>query len=351
MNLTDLGWKPSFQSAFDTLLPAGLTPARVIRQDKGRYLLQTVTDTLPGILPGNWMDDSFPTVGDWVAVNTLDDGLAIVVSLLPRFSVFSRKTAGVRTQEQVIAANIDLLFLVTGLDGNFNLRRIERYVVQASDCGATPIILLNKTDLCPDVGQYLNDVERVVPGIEVYAVSALQDTGLVAIRSLIKLGVTAGFVGSSGAGKSTLINRLLGSARQTTGAVREDDSRGRHTTTRRELIILPGGGMVIDTPGLRELQLWGEPDKLQGAFADVENLAQLCRFRDCTHESEPGCAVRAAVEDGTIAPDRYESYLKLRRELARFGEQQTKLAQLKRKQKEREFGRMVRRINRNNPKR
>lgn len=351
MNLSDLGWKPSFQSAFETLSPSGLHPARIIRQDKGRYLLQTVTCTLPGLLPGNRVDESLPAVGDWVAIQMLDDGPAIIVALLPRFSVFSRKAAGVRTQEQVIAANIDVLFLVSGMDGDFNLRRIERYVVQSSDSGALPVIVLNKADLCSNVEEYLEDVKRVVPGIDVYAVSALQDRGFEAIRSLIHPGITAGFVGSSGTGKSTLVNRLLGSERQSVGAVREDDSRGRHTTTRRELLNLPGGGLVIDTPGLRELQLWGDPDKLQGVFSDIEELALQCRFRDCTHVNEPGCAVNAAVEDGTIDLDRYESFLKLRREFLRFGEQQTILTRLHQKQKEREFGRMRRHINRSNPKR
>jgi ribosome biogenesis GTPase len=237
--------------------------------------------------------------------------------VLPRKSRFSRQMAGERSDEQIVSANIDSVFIVSGLDGgrSFNLRRLERYLTLAWNSGATPVIVLNKTDLCDDVDEYIGSVEDIAPGISIHPVSAKNRTGIEALREYLEKGKTAAFLGSSGVGKSALINALLGMQRQQTGEVRADDCMGRHTTTRRELILLPGGGVVIDTPGMREIQLWGGEEDLQGAFQDIERLARHCRFADCNHQAETGCAVRQAVKQGELDAARLDSYQKLQKEL------------------------------------
>jgi len=227
------------------------------------------------------------------------------------------QSPGGRTQQQVIAANIDIVFLVSGLDGgrNLNLRRMERYLTLAWNSGARPIIVLNKSDLCPDIESVMRDTEEIAPGVPVHAVSALEKLGLDVLRDYITKGQTAALLGSSGVGKSAIINAMLGTERLQVGAVRESDREGRHTTTQRELILLPGGGAVIDTPGMREIQLRGDEKGLRDAFADIEQLAEHCRFSDCRHDNEPGCAVREAIETGVLHPARFESYRRLQREL------------------------------------
>jgi ribosome biogenesis GTPase len=263
-------------------------------------------------------ENQYPAVGDWVVVTPLvNEQKGIIHAVLPRKSKFSRKVAGDRTGEQIVSANIDAVFIVSGLDGgrNFNLRRIERYLTVAWSSGATPVIVLNKVDLCKDIDIYIRSVESVAPGISVHPVSAKQKIGLAALRNYLTKGNTAAFLGSSGVGKSTLINALLGVEKQETGEVREDDRMGRHTTTRRELILLPGGGIVIDTPGMREIQLWAGDEDLQGAFYDIEMLAKQCHFADCSHNTESGCAVKAAVDRGELDTARLDSYQKLQNEL------------------------------------
>ncbi len=222
---------------------------------------------------------------------------------------------GEKTEEQIVAANVDLVFLVSGLDDDFNVRRIERYLTLAWDSGARPVIVLNKADLCPDLAECVAEVESVAFGTPVLTASARDGYGLEGLRGMLTPGKTGAFLGSSGVGKSSIVNVLLGKPLQATQAVRGTDSHGRHTTSRRELILLSGGGMVIDTPGMRELQLWTDEEGLGTAFADVEELAVLCKFADCNHEDEPGCAVQAALEDGTLRQDRFNGYLKLRREV------------------------------------
>jgi ribosome biogenesis GTPase len=247
----------------------------------------------------------------------------VIQAILPRKSSFSRQVAGGRqrlgggkTREQVVAANVDIVFLVSGLDGgrNANLRRTERYLVLAWNSGAQPVIILNKTDLCPDVEAHVSDMETIAPGVAVHAVSAREKTGLDALKTYLTTGKTTALLGPSGVGKSAIINALLGSERQETGEVREKDRRGRHITTRRELILLPDGGAVIDTPGMREIQVWGGEDSLEDAFEDIEYLARQCRFKDCRHSSEPGCAVRAAIRQGELDAARFKSYRKLQLE-------------------------------------
>ncbi|MCX6834309.1 MAG: ribosome small subunit-dependent GTPase A, partial [candidate division Zixibacteria bacterium] len=266
----------------------------------------------------------YPSVGDWVLIGTDDGGGdAVIQMVLPRRSCFSRKAilAGGpthgdgRTEEQVLAANIDIAFLVSGLDGDWNPRRIERFLSVTYDSGASPVILLNKADVCDDVAARISEVSELAMGVPVHALSAVERSGLEGVRGHVTKGRTAVFLGSSGVGKSTIINGLLGEDRLDTGGVRLDDSRGRHTTTRRELLLLPGGGMVVDTPGLRRIQLWGDEAGLERTFADIEHLVRECRFSDCHHVSEPGCAVRAAIARGELSEDRFESFVKLQKEL------------------------------------
>ena len=258
----------------------------------------------------------WPAVGDWAAVAPRpDEGTATIHAVLPRRSSFSRKAAGERTEEQVVSANVDIVLLVTSLDGDFNVRRIERYLTVAWDSGARPVIVLNKADICTDVDRCVYEVEGIALGTRILTLSAATGQGLDELRAMLSPGVTGAFLGSSGVGKSSLVNALTGFTRQTTREVRADDSRGRHTTTNRELIPLPNGGMIIDTPGMRELQLWTDDDGLETAFADVEALVSQCRFGDCTHTSEPGCVVQAALEAGTLKQDRFRSYTKLQREI------------------------------------
>jgi ribosome biogenesis GTPase len=353
IDLQELGWAPFFARPFDELNQPHLVPARVARQDKNRYLTLGAGGAGSAILPGTMLaGDERPAVGDWIAVEDQPGGApAIVRSVLPRRSTFSRKAAGETTREQVIAANIDTVFLVNGLDGDFNLRRIERYATQAWNSGADPVILLNKADVCDDVEGRLVAVEAVAPGVSIHPISARDGLGLDALDPYLGPGRTVAFLGSSGVGKSTLVNHLLGREALQTGAVRADDSRGRHTTTHRELFQLPGGGLVIDTPGLRELQLWGDEEGLQGAFADIEALATRCRFRDCAHEQEPGCAVQAALDEGLLDPGRYGNYLKLRRELDYLARRQDESAAREERQRWKKIHKEYRNIAHHNPKR
>ena len=355
MQLSSLGWKPLFEPALSELSNDTLLPARVFRQDKQRYLVHDGESLRPARLLGRLLYENadysmLPVVGDWVAIQPFDDD-TIIHAVLPRFSAFYRKGAGETTRRQAVAANIDTAFLVSGLDNDFNVRRIERYLVQAAGSGARPVVVLNKTDLCPDLPAYIDEVKRIAAGIDVVSLSAKQDASLEALESYLSEGSTVAFLGSSGVGKSSLVNRLLGEERLSTGSVREDDSRGRHTTTRRELILLPHGGLVIDTPGMRELQLWGDEEDLQTVFADIEELAASCRFRDCRHDAEPGCAVQEALDTGGLDIDRFESYSKLLRELAHLDRRQNELARQQAKKREKHFGRLVKEIKKHNPKR
>ncbi len=259
-----------------------------------------------------------PAVGDWLAIAPRSGEVAAtILAVLPRRSRFSRKAAGGAADEQVIAANIDLVFLVAGLDGDFNPRRLERYLACAYDSGASPVIVLNKSDLCADPDAALQEVRSIATGVPVHAVSAAQGLGIDDLKRHLAAGKTAVVLGSSGVGKSTLINALLGEDRQQTGLTNQHHGQfhGHHTTTHRELILLPAGGLLVDTPGLRELALWTTDDRHLGdAFDDIERLSRSCRFRDCSHGSEPGCAVRDALRSGVLDPARFENYLKLQRE-------------------------------------
>lgn len=276
-----------------------------------------------------WGDD-LPAVGDWVAARRVDPGLALIEAILPRSTQFSRLAAGRGITEQVIATNVDLAAVVCGLDGDFNLRRLERYLILVRESGAEAIVVLNKADLYESVAERVDAVARLRVGAPVIAMCA--QATVEPLRSIVR-GRTVALLGSSGAGKSTIANALLGKERQTIAPVRPADSRGRHTTTNRMLLPLAGGGAIIDNPGMRELQLWASQDSLEGVFQDVSAAAGHCRFRNCTHHNEPGCAVQSALESGEIDPARWLSYRKLEAEMHHTSLEQDALAKTAQKKR------------------
>jgi ribosome biogenesis GTPase len=349
-------------------------PARVAREDKGAYLVLSELGELRAQLSGRFfhkvqsegggvylglkefdelralmskrhhhdvqLRDRLPVVGDWVAVRTHrgHEG-AMICALLPRRGFLARKAASKddeaeETTQQILVANVDTAFIVTGLDGNFNLRRIERYVTLVSASGVAPVVVLNKSDLCDDVAARVAEVAAVAGGVPIHAMSAATSDGLDALNGYLRTGATLVLIGSSGVGKSTIINRVLGEERQKVTAISGPIGKGMHTTTSRELIALPGGAMLIDTPGMRELHVWADEDALSTTFEDVEALAAQCRFRDCRHQSEPGCAIKAAIEDGSLSPERFRNYLRLQRELSSLARRQSHKA----RQAEKKFG-------------
>jgi ribosome biogenesis GTPase len=325
VTLESLGWNSHFQNAFAQFESQGLVPARVAREDKQSYVVYGAGRATRASVSGAFryraaMRADYPAVGDWVIVHPLSgEDAATIHAVLPRRSSVERKIAGERIEAQVVASNVDALFVCAGLDHDFNVRRIERYLTLAYNSGVTPIVLLTKADLCADAAARVSRVESIAQSAQVVALSVVDGRGMDRLRACIGPGVTTAMVGSSGVGKSSLINTLLGRAAMQVGAVRSHDSRGRHTTTHRELLLLPGGGVMIDTPGMRELGLWGDGDGVDSAFRDIEELASTCRFRDCAHEHEPGCAVHTAIARGDLDPARLSSYRKQLAEL-RFQE-------------------------------
>jgi ribosome biogenesis GTPase len=300
--LEALGWNEFFAEAFSSYEPDGLTPARVAVQERGAVVLFTTEGTVQA--------RGYAVAGDWVA---FDPERGEIRAVLSRRTRFSRKEPWL-TEEQVVAANVDTAFLVTDCGRDFKPRRLERYLTATWDSGADPVIVLTKSDLADDVSETVAAAEAVAFGVPVHAVSSVTGEGIEELEPYLVLGRTVVLLGSSGVGKSTLANRLLGEELLVTRDVRRD-GRGRHTTTHRELVRLPDGALLLDTPGMRELQLWADESALEETFADVAELAGHCRFSDCAHGSEPGCAVRAALADGTLAEVRWESYRKLQSEL------------------------------------
>ena len=319
--ITQYGWSDALGHDFAPHAARGLVPGRVLVQQRGQYDIITDAGELVAEISGRLARDAeeggLPVVGDWVAVAIREDeGAATVHAVLPRRTGFARKAAGQDQILQVVAANVDIALLVAALNADFNPRRLERYLAAARQSGATPVIVLTKADLVDGGAEAVEAAQAVAQDAQVLAVSVVTGQGMDDLRALIAPGVTALLVGSSGAGKSTLVNALAGSARMAVGDIREGDARGRHTTTHRELVLLPSGALILDTPGMRELGLLDAEAGVAATFEDIEALALTCKFRDCAHGSEPGCAVRAALEAGTLDEGRWRNYDKLGRELA-----------------------------------
>ncbi len=315
--LAALGWTDELEAAFTRYSERGFDPARVVAEHRGGYYVRGVRGDVLAHPRGKLRDDELwggmPAVGDWVAIVDAPGDRAAIEAVLPRRTKFSRKTPWLKAEEHILVSNVDTVFLVSGLDHDFNPRRMERYLTAAWDSGADPVVVLTKLDVCDDLRK-LDEAEAVAVGVPVLAVSNVTGHGIDEVRSLLSPARTFALLGSSGTGKSTLVNRLARRELMATGGLR-NDGRGRHTTRHRQLLVLPDGSILVDTPGLRELQIWeGDVDS---AFSDVADLAARCRFNDCAHESEPGCAVQEALESGALDPARWESYLKLQRELSR----------------------------------
>jgi ribosome biogenesis GTPase len=355
MNLHSLGWNAHWRDLFDPYVSQSLLPGRVVVEHRDAYRIETERGEQFGALAGRLRHragrrSDLPAVGDFVAVRLppdhASDGPAIIEAVLPRRTAFVRRAAGGGSEDQVIAANIDTVFVMTGVDHDFNLRRVERYLAAVWESGASPVVLLSKADLCEDAGRKVDELRAVAIGVDVHAVSALSADGVDALAVYWRHGATVGFVGSSGVGKSTLLNRLLGRDVQATARVRTHDSRGRHTTTHRELFVLPQGGLAIDTPGMREFTLSDTDEGLGAVFTDIDALAAHCRFADCAHRLEPGCAVRNAVERGEISADRLASFEKLLKELRYEKSRSNQGAAAERKRQGRIGAKAIRRMRR-----
>jgi ribosome biogenesis GTPase len=323
-NLEALGWRTHFEEQMSPFAELGMIPARVARQDKGYYMLLSASGRVRAETAGKLRYDQrfgsqYPTVGDWVAIQPAQgSGSATIHAVLDRLSYFSRKKAGSRTAEQGLCANVDTAFVVSSLVGErgFVLRRIERFLTLVGEAGAEPVIVLNKRDLCDKTSSHIAEAENIAPGVPVFAISATTGEGIEGLYPHLSHGETSVLLGPSGVGKSSIINAVAGEQVAKTGSVRESDGRGKHITSWREMIMLPDRGIIIDTPGMRELQLWADEESLYSSFSDIIQLAAECRFRNCTHQREPGCAVRAAVANKDLEEDRLESFFRQQSELS-----------------------------------
>jgi len=337
--LESLGWNSFFEQQLNPNTDSGAAPARVFEEQRGTWDLWWEGGECRATIAGRLRhaveegSASRPCVGDWVTASFPEgdspDG-AVIHRVLSRKSRFSRQAPGEVTEEQIVAANVDTVFLVQSLNQNFNVRRLERYMALLWESGAEPVIVLSKADLRPDAARERAEVERVAPGVAVHAVSAMTEGGLEPLLPYLTPGRTAALIGSSGVGKSTIVNRLVGEELMRVQEIRDEDDRGRHTTTSRRIVLLPSGGLLLDTPGMRTVLLWEGDDGLSQAFEDVESIAAGCRFRDCTHQAEPGCAVRAALANGSLDSGRFASYDKLQREVryqARKSDQRLRIAE------------------------
>lgn len=338
MSLIDYGWNDKFQYELEKIKEKDYIPARVVRQEKGYYHVQWEHGEVSAEVSGKLRYNAksicdFPAVGDWVLIKLINEGNgSIIYKVLPRISSLTRKApisggrkvrnisgmkmiVGGTTEEQVIAANIDILFFVMSLDNDYSIKRMERYLTVGWNSGATPVIILNKIDLCIDLDEKLKEIKDISAGVNVHCISAVNDQGIDELQQYVNKGKTIGLFGSSGVGKSTISNCLLKSQKLMTGEVRKKDSKGRHTTTWRELVLIPDGGVIIDTPGMREFQVWLDQDELDTKFEDIKSIEAQCKYSDCSHNKEPGCAIKKALQDGTLSKERYDNYLKMKVEV------------------------------------
>ena len=347
MDLTTLGWDKFFATNFESYASGGYTVGRVALEHKNLFRVYTQQGDVLAEISGKLRHEAvnrsdLPAVGDWVVIRSRSDTDRVTIhAVLPRKTSFTRKIAGSRTEEQIVGTNIDTLFLLTSLNQDFSLRRIERYLVIAWESGANPIIILSKSDLYDQVADAMTEVQSIARGVPIHAISVVTGDGLQDIAQYFKPGQTVAMLGSSGVGKSTLINHLAGVDHLKVQTVREHDDRGRHTTTHRELILLPAGGLVLDTPGMRELQLWDGDESLPLVFDDIEALAGQCYFSDCLHQDEPRCAVREALVAGTVDTERYQSYGKLQKELKYLARRRDKLSEITEKKKWKKLSRLA----------
>ncbi|MFC5591768.1 ribosome small subunit-dependent GTPase A [Sporosarcina soli] len=341
--LSDYGWNRTYETSWNEMNEdpkmKKCVSGRVTLEHKRMYRVITAEGEWLSVCSGAMQHDAlerrdFPAVGDWVAVEKMPgEERGIIHAILPRHSLFSRKAAGSTIVEQIIATNIDIVFLVMSMNKDFNARRLERYLVAAYDSGANPVVVLTKKDVCDDPSFYIKEAQNIALGAQVVAVSNVTGEGIDELTALLKDGKTAALLGSSGVGKSSLTNAICGGETMAVQGIREDDDKGRHTTTHRELVQIPGGGILIDTPGMREFQLWDTHESLDSGFKDIEAFAEACKFNDCQHNNEPGCAVQEALATGELPADRYASYLKLQKELAYLDRKMDRAAQAEERNK------------------
>lgn len=348
MKLNKIGFTPFFEEQLMNEQENRIV-ARVMLEHKHSYRVLSEQGEWLATVSGHFSYETsnrldYPAVGDWVLVEKMQgEEKAIIHQLLKRKSVFVRKTAGREIEQQIVAANVDIVFLVMSLNDDFNMRRLERYITAAWDSGANPIIVLTKVDLCEDTSHFTAEIERIAPGVEYILTSTITGKGIAQLKEFLPEGVTGALLGSSGAGKSSLTNALMEHESMKVSAIREGDDKGRHTTTHRELLLLPTGGCLIDTPGMRELQLWDQRDSLDASFRDIEALAEQCRYRDCTHTNEPHCAVLHAIQEGELEAARLQSYLKLGKEIAFLEKKLNTQARLDEKRKQKKISKGVKR--------
>jgi len=356
-SLRELGWCDFFDNAYAEFRGKGFTVGRISIENRDNYRVLTGKGELQGEVTGKFLYGSdekgqFPKVGDWVMLSIIgEEKKALIHEILPRKTFISRKVAGVKIEEQVIATNLDYLFIVHGMDHAINLKKIERYIAMAMSGGCKPVLILNKADLVDVNSVELDDVRKMMGEHPVLFTSIKSGTGLKDLKKMISSGKTFTFVGPSGVGKSSIINCLINRETLTTREVRSKDSKGRHATTKREMILMPGGGILIDTPGIRELHLWESEEGLEDTFSDIHELAGQCFFTDCRHETEKGCAVIAALEDGTISGQRHNNYLKLLKEQEYLDLKKTQQFYNNKKRKWKEINKAQRIFYKNNPKR
>ena len=333
------GWEDFFEKDFEQYSKKKYKAGRVAIENKSNFNLYTESGEITAELSGRFhynarTTSDYPAVGDWVVIRTIpEERKAIIEHVLKRKNKFSRKAAGDTTDEQIIASNADLIFIVTSLNQDVNLRRIERYLTLATENNAEPVLILSKSDICDNEESKMSEVRSIAEGINIHIISAKENKGVDELREYFSGNRTVAVVGSSGVGKSTLINCLAGSDEMEVSEIGLYKDKGRHTTSHRELLVLKSGGLIIDTPGMREIQLWEGNEGMSETFTDVEELAAKCRFTDCKHDTEPGCAIKKAIEEGQLTEERFNNYVKLQKEVRHFENKQDKRAQIEEKKK------------------